>query len=243
LASGVKRRYVPTQHGAWAMLVVPFLFGMVSGGARVMHILLFAVWLLTYLFSYPVLQAFKTRKWGQYREPMLLYGGLLTVSGVSLALLRPELLRWVIPFIPLFVINCAYARANNERSFFNDLVAVVQFSLIVFVSHELGGRGDFAEAAWLFALNLLYFTGTIFYVKTMIREKRNRAFYWYSVGYHVLLLAAGIVLFPPLICLPLAVLLIRAVLMPRRHMTIKQIGIMEFLYTVLLVITVIWTYG
>jgi hypothetical protein len=225
------------------MLVVPFIFGMVSGGARLMHILLFAVWLLTYLFSYPVLQAIRTRKWKVYRTPMLLYGGLLLASGVALAWLEPGLIVWVVPFLPLFAINCAFARANNERSFVNDLVAVVQFSLIVFVSHELGGRGEWAAAARLFALNLLYFTGTIFYVKTMIREKHNKAFYRYSVIYHVLLLIAGILLYPPVICAPLAVLLVRAVLMPRRSMTVKQIGILEFIYSLLMVYAVIWTYG
>lgn len=243
MAGRFKRGYIPNQHGAWAMMIVPFLFGMVSGGVHYLHLLLFVVWLLSYLFTYPVLQAIKTKKWKLYREPMLVYGVLLAISGIALALLAPNLIKWILPFIPLFVINCFYARANKERAFLNDLAAVVQFSLIVFVAQELGGRGELTEAAWLFALNLLYFTGTIFFVKTMIREKRNKTFYWYSIIYHALLLTAGLVLFPPLINLIIAVLLIRAIVMPRRGLTPKQVGIMEFIYSLSLVIAVLWTYG
>ncbi|ANF38517.1 membrane protein [Bacillus sp. CN2] len=36
---------IPKQHGAWAMLLIPFLLGMVKGGPVFWHIPLFLGWL------------------------------------------------------------------------------------------------------------------------------------------------------------------------------------------------------
>lgn len=50
------KKYIPNQHGAWAMLVLPFLFGVAASQGQPIHIPLFACWLLIYLFSFPLLQ-------------------------------------------------------------------------------------------------------------------------------------------------------------------------------------------
>lgn len=50
------KKYIPNQHGAWAMLVLPFLFGVAASRGQLIHIPLFVCWLLIYLFSFPLLQ-------------------------------------------------------------------------------------------------------------------------------------------------------------------------------------------
>lgn len=243
LAARIKGRYIPNQHGAWAMLVVPFLFGMISGGIVLQHALLFVFWLAAYLFSYPFLQWVKTRKLQIYRDPMILYGSIAVLSGLLLAVAAPQLLKWVPLFILPFIINCYFARINRERAFFNDLIAVLMFSVMALVSHELGGGGNFATAVELFILSVLYFTGTIFYVKTVIREKNNKRFYWYSILYHLIVAISMLIWYPPLVAASFVFLFIRALWSPRVKMTVKRIGILEFSYAVIITVTVFVSYG
>lgn len=240
---GIKSRYVPHQHGAWAMLLVPFIFGMIAGRPVALHGLLFIVWLLSYLFTYPLLQWIRTRKLEPYLRPMLIYGCLFAVSGTALAVTAPQLLKWIPLFIPLFLVNCRYARINRERAFVNDLAAVLLFSLIVFVAHDVGGAENRAAVTELFAYSILYFVGTVFYVKTNIRERRNPNFYRYSAAYHLIAAVAGAVLYSPPMAAMLGVLLVRAVLVPRLNVSVKQIGIMELVYSLLIVAAAVWTYG
>lgn len=243
MAVNWKRKYIPNQHGAWAMLVVPFLFGMIAGGAVWLHLLLFAFWLIAYLFTFPFLQWIKTRRLHVYGKPMIVYGVLFAGTGLALAIAAPNLLRWIPLFIPLFLVNCWYARINRERDFVNDLAAVILFSLMVFVSYELGDVERWQIAVELFVLSLLYFTGTIFFVKTIIRERNNRTYYWYSVIYHALLLIVGAVWYPPLLLIPFVILLIRAAWMPKTNITVKQSGMLEITYSILIVILVFISYA
>ena len=86
------KHYIPNQHGAWAMLVLPFLFGMAASTPGWIHALLFACWLLIYLLMFPLLQWVRTGKGDRYRKPALLYGTLLVPAGTALALLRPDVI-------------------------------------------------------------------------------------------------------------------------------------------------------
>mgnify|MGYP001176810293 CR=1 FL=1 len=233
----MKQGYLPRQHGAWAMLIIPFLFGMFAAGPAPVHALLFAGWLLAYLFSYAGLQWIRTRK-ERFRKPACLYGGLLAPIGAALMVWRPALAIYALPYLPLLAVNAYYARRNRERAFVNDLIAVVQFSLMTFVAYTAGGGDDWRVPAELFALSVAYFTGTIFYVKTMIREKHSIHYYRASVGYHLVLLAAGAV-WSPVLAVPFAVLLVRAVWSPRAKLTVKQTGILEIVYSVLFAGTVL----
>lgn len=52
---------IPNQHGAWAMLLIPFLLGTVKGGPVFWHIPLFLGWLFLYLTVYPVSLALKKK--------------------------------------------------------------------------------------------------------------------------------------------------------------------------------------
>lgn len=83
-----------------------------------------------------------------------------------------------------------------------------------------------SRALVAFALCLPYFLGTVFYVKTMIRERGNPAYRRWSAGYHVLAFAAVAWLGPWPAAL-FAWLLVRAVLLPGRALTPKRVGLIE----------------
>ncbi|WP_435920930.1 YwiC-like family protein [Paenibacillus sp. DYY-L-2] len=238
----MKKGYLPKQHGAWAMLLIPFLSGMFAAQPKWIHALLFAGWLLVYLFSFPLLQLIRTKKKQLYAKPVFFYAALLIPVAAGLLIWEPGLFVWLPLFIPLFIVNCWFAKRNRERAFLNDLAAVIQFCFMVFVAYDIGGGSDRMLAAELFVLNVLYFTGTIFFVKTIIREKNNPRFYRLSIVYHVLLLAISAALFPLAVLIPFGVLLIRAVFTPRTKITVKRCGILEIVYSALVFSTILIVY-
>ncbi|RRJ64694.1 hypothetical protein EHV15_18530 [Paenibacillus oralis] len=237
------KHYIPNQHGAWAMLIIPFLFGMAASTPGWIHALLFVCWLLIYLLMFPLLQWVRTGKGDRYRKPALLYGALLVPAGTALVLLRPDVIIMALWFLPLFAVNVYYARQKRERALVNDIVAIVQFSIMVFLSFELGGGTDYRLAVKLFLISTGYFVGTAFYVKTIIRERNNPRYYWYSVGYHLILILLTAWLLPLPLLLPALLLLARAAWCPRTGMTAKQTGIMEIVYSVIVLAAVWMTYA
>jgi len=234
--------YLPNQHGAWAMLIVPFLFGVFASRPVPLHALLFAAWLCAYLFAFAMLQWMRTGKTRIYRTPVLIYGGLAGFGAATL-ILEPSLAELSPLFVPMLLVNMHYARRNRERALINDLAAIVQFSLIIFAACRAGGGTNLGLAAELFAFSVLYFAGTALYVKTMIREKNNPVYYRISVGYHLVLLVACAAWYPPGLLVPLAVLLIRAAWTPRLRITVKRSGMLEIAYAAIVLAAAALTYA
>lgn len=238
------RKYIPNQHGAWAMLVLPFLLGIAASRAVWNHLPLFICWLLIYLFSFPLLQGVKSRRFGRYAGPLKLYGLLLFPFALYLVIVQPALLWFVLLLLPLFGVNLYYARTRNERALLNDITAIVAFCLVIYPVSYMGQGNSWDN--WrivneLFVLAVLYFTGTAFYVKTVIRERSNIRFYYGSVLYHLLFAAAVLMLFPALI-VPLLILLLRAAFLPRTGLSVKHTGMIEIGFSVMLYVSVLVLY-
>lgn len=225
------------------MLVIPFLFGMLASTPGVVHVWLFTCWLLIYLLMFPLLQWVRTGKFGRVRGPIILYSLLLVPAAAGLLWIRPGVILMASLFLPLFAVNVYYAKRKRERALLNDMAAIVQFSLMVFVSYRLGGGNDYHLAFELFLISMLYFIGTAFYVKTIIRERHNKRFYGYSVIYHLGLTLLSLWL-PALILVAAAVILLaRALILPRTDITAKQSGMLEILFSLLVLSTVWLTYA
>lgn len=187
--------FIPKQHGAWAMLAIPFILGMFAGGADVKHIPLFCGWLFLYLAASPAMMMVKKKNIVYYQKWVLIYGIPAVVFLLISVLLEPQLVYLGLPLFPLFLINLYYAKRNNDRALLNDIAAILVFSTGGLASFWMGAGKLDGEASFVFIQSALFFTGSAFYVKSMIREKKNNRFKLYSWGYHVFLpfvsLAAG----------------------------------------------------
>ena len=53
---------IPKQHGAWAMLVIPFLLSVILGKPTMYHTPLFLAWFFIYLATYPFLMYIKQKR-------------------------------------------------------------------------------------------------------------------------------------------------------------------------------------
>lgn len=226
------RRFVPPQHGAWAMLAVPYLAGVIAAGFRWPDLPLLPAWLAGYLLSYYVFQALKSRRPGRFRDQLAVYGGVAVPLLLVVVVAAPGVLWYGPAYAALFAVNAWYAWRRRERALVNDIAAVTQSCLMVFVVAAVA-RVPPAEVLAVFALCAAYFLGTVPYVKTMIRERDNPAYLRLSIGYHAAALALAAYLSPWAGAL-FAWLLVRAIVFPGRGLTPKQVGLAEVANSALL---------
>jgi hypothetical protein len=233
------RRFVPPQHGAWAMLALPWLTGVLVTGWRWPHLPLLAAWLTGYLCSYYVLQTVKTRRIGRFRTQVLVYAAPTVLLGGLVVALRPQLLWYAPAYATLLAVNIGYAARRDERALVNDLASVAQSCLMIFVCATVARVSPATMTAAFLAVTA-YFVGTVLYVKTMIRERGSVGFYRASVAYHLAITVVAAWFHAPVAVL-FVLLLVRAAVLPRRSMTPKQVGLGEIAASVLLLLAVTLT--
>ncbi|MGJ7919565.1 YwiC-like family protein [Neobacillus sp. LXY-4] len=219
--------FLPKQHGAWAMLIIPFWLGVAASGFLWHHIPFFFGWLFLYLATYPMLLLFKKKKIQFYTKWTLIY--MTPALGLLLVVLftRPTIVYFGLLMIPFFIINAYYSSKNNDRAFLNDISAILTFSIAGLASSYLYNGSISAETILIFAASILFFTGSTFYVKTMIREKKNLAFKWISWGFHVVAPILWLLLGEWIVALAFIPSLVRAFYMYGKPYSAKQVGIYE----------------
>jgi hypothetical protein len=228
----VLRQWLPPQHGAWGMLLLPFGIGVIRGGPGWIHVPLLVAWLGGYLFSYYGQLAIKTRRPARVRPQLLGYGAATAVAGLAVLAAEPSLAWWAVAYVPLLAVNAWYARRRQDRALVNGIASTVEGSLMAFVAVAAVGASWRPVAPDAVAL-LLYFVGSLLYVKTMIRERGDAGYLRASIGFHVVALAVAGWLTPALL-LPFGWFAVRAVLLPRRRVSVRQVGLLELLGALLL---------
>jgi hypothetical protein len=226
------RRWLPPQHGAWAMLLLPFGIGMLRAGPGWIHLPLFVAWLGGYLLSYYGQLALKVRTTSRVRPQLFGYGVVTAVAGGIALLMRPTLAWAGFAFAPLLAVNVIYAWEREERALANGLASVAQSSLMTFVAAAAVGAPLGSVTAIVLAL-MLYFVGSLLYVKTMIRARGEPAYLSASIAFHAAaLVVAGMLGLALLV--PFCWFLARAVVLPRQRPSVKQVGLLELAGSLLL---------
>lgn len=227
---------MPNQHGAWAMLASPLLVGVLAGGPAWVDLPLAAFWLVGYLAFFATSLWLKAGRRARWWPPVRAYAALAVLLGITVALLRPDLARWAPAFVPPLGVGLWAAAHRRERELVAGLATVAGSALMTVVAFDAGSEGPLTRGWLLASVQLLYFAGTVLYVKTVIRERGNRAFWWLSVGYHAA--AAGAVTWlSPWLTAVFALLTVRAALVPGRRPTPKQVGLGEIVSTVAVAVT------
>jgi hypothetical protein len=232
-----KNQWVPPQHGAWAMLLVPYLAGLITTGVSWVQLPLLLAWLGGYPLSYFALLAVKTRRPARVRAQLLVYGGVTAASGLTVLVARPRLLFFAPVFAAVLAVNGFFARARHDRALANGLVSVLASSLILPVV-AVAGEVSPGRVTGTFLVTLLYFTGSLLFVRTTIRARGDRRMLTGSLAFHSVALLAAAWLAPPY-ALPFTGYLVRAAVLPRRTLTPKQIGIVEIVSSLALLATVV----
>ncbi|WP_295626883.1 YwiC-like family protein [uncultured Corynebacterium sp.] len=243
--------WVPDQHGAWFMVTVPAITGVVLAPSWTATPLLLTWW-LGYFTFFAASVWIRSRFRDRHRPPVVVYGSLAAVAGLATLALDWRLLAWVPAFAPLVAVAVFEAWRRRPRSLASGISTVAAACLILPVVAGAGGGLD-ARAWAAFATYLAFFVGTVPYVKTLIRERGSKPWFIGSVAYHVVMLVAAALAvrisdgdpFHPLTIAAAAVLLARATLMPitgarrDRPWTPKTVGLLDAVMTALVVVVVL----
>ncbi|HSE55094.1 MAG TPA: YwiC-like family protein [Nocardioidaceae bacterium] len=227
--------WVPNQHGAWGMLASPFLVGVVAASPRWVHLPLLLLWFVGYFAFFAAGLWLKSGRRARYLPPVRAYGLATIPLAVVVLLLRPDLVVWAPLFAPLLLAGLWFAAHRQDRSLPSGLATILAACLMTMVAFDAGDGTDWARAWTLTAVLAGYFVGTLFYVKTMIRERDSRPHYWLSVGYHAALTVAAAWLSWWLAGL-FALLALRAAVLPGRGLSPKQVGIGEIVANIAVVV-------
>lgn len=187
----------------------------------------------------------------RFLTPLLTYGGATVVAGVGALLLTgPALPWWALPYALLLGVAGWLIANGRERSLTSGLLTTAAASGLVLVTAHpdptpvVAGRAGvevgLAVLAWA------YFAGTVFSVKALIRERRNDRFRQVSIGYHVAItLASLILMIRGQLAWPwsmfFAATTARAVVLPAlqsrgRRLTPALIGVVEIVFSLVLLL-------
>lgn len=193
-----------------------------------------------YLFSHvsiSYVHKAKTKK--EFLQVAIVYFSIAFLFGMISLLYEWRILLFVIVMIPLFIVNMYYARQKNERALLNDICAIIVFCIGGLISYSFSMKQIDHTAIFIALISFLYFLGSTFYVKTMIREKNNPKYRLISWGYHIVLTIIIFVINPwcSLIFIPSV---IRAIVLYGKKISIIKVGILEIANSVyFLIITAI----
>lgn len=221
------------------MLIIPFWLGVVAAGFVWQHIPFFIGWLLLYLSTYPMLLLFKGKKRSYYIKWTIIY---LVVALLFLFVplwLRPSLIFFGLAMIPFFFINSYFSWKKNERAFMNDVSAVITFAFAGLASSYLAATEISSEAIIMFVASILFFIGCTFFVKTMVREKKNIVYKRLSWGYHIVVPLLWVLTGYPIPAIAFLPSLLRAFYYYGKPLSPKQVGILEIVNATLFFIGMI----
>lgn len=246
---------MPVQHGAWAMLVVPFFSGVILRASqselRPHLIPLFAFWMLGYFTFNAASQWLKAapKRRPNFVKPMLVYGSLSAAMGIAtLALAGWQLLAWAPAFLPFLLPALWLAAQRNERATLGGALTIAAAALMTLVARYDSPAAMAADPHWFHNLVVasgvfVYFFGTVWYVKTNIRERGSPRFYAISLGWHggntlVAAVMAAVGLIGWWWTAFLAVTTVRAAWVPRiePRVTPLKIGVLEITLSALLLL-------
>jgi hypothetical protein len=243
---------VPKEHGAWAMLYVPFALGVLAAD-KLSWAVLWTLLAMTALFLARETLRRLRRAWQRRQPTGVQWRGLtleLAIVGTSagLLLLRENL--W--GFLPLggaalllLFFHLERTEQREERSIPAQLLAIVGFAMAAPAAHYAALGVWHAQALWLWLLAWLYFASSVFHVKTRVlagQSARRQAFLRVrrlNAAYHggMLGLTAWLVfrgsLAPWILMgfLPLWGRTAWALLRPTARLDLKRIGVLEIFYS------------
>ena len=180
------------------MLIAPFLVGAVAGGFAWIQLPLLAFWLVGYFAFFATSQWLRSGRRAKWFPPVRFYALLVSALGLLLVVLEPSLIWWAPGFALPAGVGLWAAAHRRDRDLLVGLTTVIGSSLMTVVAYEAGDTAQtaapWASGAWdhrpwlLAAVQAAYFGGTVFYVKSVIRERGNRTFFLWSIAFHLLCL-------------------------------------------------------
>ncbi len=208
------RRWIPRQHGAWAMLLLPVLLGVAASAPDPWQLVVAVTALAAYLASFTAQTWSRSRRPPAYRLPIAIYGTVAIVLGVILLVAFPPLALAAVVVVPAGLVVFRGAQPGTRRDLANSLAQVAQALVLVPVTAWVSGTWDPERVVAYTCVAAGYQLGTVLVVRSVLRERGNDAFAALSVAFHVLLVVLAALFLPLPYALVAAGLAVRAAALP-----------------------------
>lgn len=251
--------WVPKQHGAHAMLVVPYVVGLLlASHVRPLNLgdaLLGLTWFVGYLAFNAASLWLKSapKRRARYAPAVATYSLLAAALGAGTLFTKGLDLLWWTPLYAVLLGWALYLAAKRQdRSMTSGVLTVLAASglmLVLRFGTPQGVYGGLDEAGfhdlWVALAVTGYFIGTIYHVKALIRERNDPAAAKRSAAYHFVLscLVTGAAVSGWLgwgWAAWSVLLTVRAIVLPQQAATRRlrpmQIGLIEIFFSAMVVV-------
>ena len=261
-AGGALSWLIPRQHGAWSILIVSYLTGVMAFEGRDGAIpgLVLASVLTGFVGQHAAATALRTRRPSAVAWAVALNGAAAGSVAVLLFVCdRRLLLPVVLAGAALALISLLVQHAHRDRTAWGELIGILGLSTAIPIASlsRTGEPGVAHLGLWL--LGLLYFCGSVFHVRFLVRNWRARRgplgarlrAGWASALYHptALLAVAGLSALgwaPPWAAVALLPVTLKGLWALRRGgnapPAIRRLGFIELAHSLLFASLVILTY-
>lgn len=176
----------PRQHGAWSILAAGFLLGMADQEWNLPSLLGLATVLGGFLARHTMALCLRPARSPSLRSSLLpwaigytalasLLGGLLVVG-----FHRWLLLLWGAPALLLAALSVILERGRRDRTTAGELVGVLGLSLVIPAAAYTSSGILSVQTLGLWALGAIFFGGSVFHVRYLVRRRREACQDWYS---------------------------------------------------------------
>ncbi|KAE9540444.1 YwiC-like family protein [Ursidibacter maritimus] len=216
---------ISNQHGALVMAFVPFLYGIFESHFIVQHISFGLSWLFLYFFSYPFLAIFNRKNNAKYKKWAIIYAVISLLFAIPVFFYKIAILQFSLFILPLGLIQIYYAKKKDERNLINDIAGILTFGIIGMASYYLVTE---QYQWWILLHPTLFFITTTLYVKSVARERKNPLYLKLSLFSHLLCVGLYLLFNQYAIAFAYFIALLRAIIVPKKQLNIKQVGMLEF---------------
>ena len=189
--------WMPNQHGAWFMLFIPPLMGLILQPSWAALPLLITWW-AGYFTYFAITIWVKGRLRTKHLPPVLTYGAITALAGIAALITQWQLIAWLPIFAPIIAVAVYETIKRRERSLASGWSTVLAAAMMLPTMASISTNGTPAAVSadlwWATAWFALYFGGSIYYVKTLIRDFGNHARFIQSVGFHAAVFIGAIAL-------------------------------------------------
>ena len=267
----IRHPIIPREHGAWAMLLMPFMVGAGVApqlGWNILLLLLAIILLFSARYALAKLRAaMRTRRAASSTARaailwLIIYIGIAAILGIPLLLIYQQwgLLPLAAIAALLLALHLWLQERRLERSTTGELLGIAGLSLTAPAAYYAGAGQFDTTAMLLWLLTLLYSGSSVFYVKMKVRHRLlgeaplrmsermrlGRA----TVIYQLLVLALVVGLslggsapiLVPVAFLPLTFKNISGALWPRPEKSLRRVGFIELGHAVLFTALLILTF-
>lgn len=243
--------WFPQEHGAWAWLLVPIAAGAMLAGPAWFQIPLLVCALSGYC-------AFNAASWwvkmppsrrSAALPPVCVYGSVAALSGgLVIGLTGPGVIPWFVLQGLALAAAWLLTRRRAGRSLASGLsTALAATVLLLIAAHPDALARLPVDLVWPTAFIYGYLGGTVFAVKSAIRERGSVAWLVASIGWHGAWTVVAIAAQSPAWIVLWAALTVRALLLPlaawRRALRPGVLGIVEIVAACAVLAVVAWGSG